>query len=39
MNCTTLVWIYTQVGWNTDPGVPQNYPQAGDAWFTQRFTE
>ncbi len=38
MNCTTLVWIYTQVGWNTDPGVPQNYPQAGDAWFTQWFT-
>jgi hypothetical protein len=38
MNCTTLVWIYTQVGWNTDPGVPQNYPKAGDAWFTQWFT-
>jgi hypothetical protein len=38
MNCTTLIWIYTQVGWNTDPGVPQNYPQAGDAWFTQWFT-
>lgn len=37
--CTTLVWIYTQVGWNTDPGVPRNYPQAGDAWFTQWFTE
>ncbi len=36
--CTTLVWIYTQVGWNTDPGVPRNYPQAGDAWFTQWFT-
>lgn len=38
MNCTTLVWIYTQVGWNTDPGIPQNYPHAGDAWFTQWFT-
>ncbi|MGH8012553.1 MAG: DUF1329 domain-containing protein [Candidatus Binataceae bacterium] len=36
--CTTLVWIYTQVGWNTDPGVPQNYPHAGNAWFTQWFT-
>ncbi len=35
--CTTIVWVYTQVGWNTDPGVPQNYPQAGDAWFTQWF--
>ena len=35
--CTTIAWIYTQVGWNTDPGVPQNYPQAGDAWFTQWF--
>jgi hypothetical protein len=38
INCTTLVWIYTQVGWNTDPGVPRDYPQAGDAWFTQWFT-
>jgi hypothetical protein len=35
--CTTISWIYTQVGYNTDPGVPQNYPQAGDAWFTQWF--
>jgi hypothetical protein len=38
INCTALVWIYTQVGWNTDPGVPRDYPQAGDAWFTQWFT-
>jgi hypothetical protein len=35
--CTTIVWIYTQVGWNTDPGVPRDYPQAKDAWFTQWF--
>jgi len=35
--CTTIVWIYTQVGWNTDPGVPHDYPQAGNAWFTQWF--
>ncbi|HJU28920.1 MAG TPA: DUF1329 domain-containing protein, partial [Candidatus Binataceae bacterium] len=35
--CTTIVWIYTQVGWNTDPGVPHDYPQASGAWFTQWF--
>lgn len=35
--CTKLVWIYRQVGYNTDPGVPMNLPQAGDAWFTEWF--
>ena len=35
--CTKLVWIYRQVGYNTDPGVPMNLPEAGDAWFTEWF--
>jgi hypothetical protein len=35
--CTTLVWIYRQVGYNTDPDVPMNLPQAGDTWFTEWF--
>ncbi|MGH8012208.1 MAG: DUF1329 domain-containing protein [Candidatus Binataceae bacterium] len=35
--CTRLVWIYRQVGYNTDPGVPMNLPQANDAWFTEWF--
>jgi hypothetical protein len=35
--CSTLVWIYRQVGYNTDPDVPMNLPQAGDAWFTEWF--
>lgn len=35
--CTSIVWIYRQVGYNTDPGVPMNLPQAGNAWFTEWF--
>ncbi len=35
--CTTIVWIYRQVGYNTDPDVPVNLPQAGNSWFTEWF--
>lgn len=35
--CSTIAWIYRQVGYNTDPGVPRNLPQAGDTWFTEWF--
>jgi hypothetical protein len=37
ISCTTIAWIYRQTGYNTDPGVPRNLPQAGDVWFTEWF--
>ncbi|HVC43828.1 MAG TPA: DUF1329 domain-containing protein [Candidatus Binataceae bacterium] len=35
--CSKITWIYRQVGYNTDPDVPQNLPEAGNAWFTEWF--
>ncbi|MGH8012209.1 MAG: DUF1329 domain-containing protein [Candidatus Binataceae bacterium] len=35
--CTRLVWIYRQVGFETDPGIPMNLPQAGDVRFSEWF--
>ena len=37
MACSRIQWIYRQTGYNTDPGVPINLPQAGDVWFTEWF--
>ncbi len=35
--CVKITWIYRQVGYNTDPDVPQNLPEAGNTWFTEWF--
>ena len=37
MSCSRIQWIYRQTGYNTDPDVQQNLPQAGDVWFTEWF--
>jgi hypothetical protein len=35
--CSAIAWIYWQVDYKTDPGVPRDFPQAGDTWFTEWF--
>jgi len=35
MSCTKLIFVYRQVAYNTDPGVPREEPRVGDAWYTE----
>jgi hypothetical protein len=35
ISCTKIIFVYRQVGYNTDPGVPRDEPKAGDVWFTE----
>ncbi len=35
ISCSKIIFVYRQVGYNTDPGVPQNEPRAGDVWYTE----
>jgi len=35
ISCTTLTFVYRQVAYNTDPGIPREDPHAGDAWYTE----
>jgi hypothetical protein len=35
ISCTKIIFVYRQVGYNTDPGVPRDEPQAGDVWYSE----
>jgi hypothetical protein len=35
ISCTKIVFVYRQVGYNTDPGIPRDAPGAGDVWYTE----
>ncbi|HJU09272.1 MAG TPA: DUF1329 domain-containing protein [Candidatus Binataceae bacterium] len=35
ISCSSVAVVYRQEGYETDPGVPMNLPEAGDVWFTE----
>ncbi|HJU11077.1 MAG TPA: DUF1329 domain-containing protein [Candidatus Binataceae bacterium] len=35
ISCSKIIFVYRQVGYNTDPGVQRDTPGTGDAWYTE----
>ena len=38
ISCYLLNYVYRQIAYNTDPGVPRDDPRAKDVWFTEWVT-
>src|SRR6185312_6665358 len=35
VSCTKIIFVYRQLAYNTDPGIPRNAEHGGDVWYSE----